>query len=40
MKKWIIYIITHGPIYDDHYNKDFMFNNINFKFFNVSTNNI
>lgn len=35
-KKWIIFIVTHGPIIDDYYKNDPLFNNENYVFFNVS----
>lgn len=34
--KWRIFIVTHGPIIDDYYKDDPLFNNENYVFFNVS----
>jgi len=36
MPKWRIFIVTHGPIIDDYYKDDPLFNNENYVFFNVS----
>lgn len=38
MKNWIVYIITHGPIYHQNYSKDLFFSDKNYKFFNVKDN--
>jgi len=36
MKKWKVFIVTHGPIRENYYKNDLQFNNENWGFVNVS----
>ncbi len=40
MKRWVVYIITHGPIYEMNYSEDLFFSKENWKIFNVNNNNL